>query len=124
MVAQRGEVDARTGRPRAASAVTHGHRTQRKQSVIRAADPCDGHSCHVRGRCAAECCLMLRTALVLLCITTAGQAQEVDLSVRPPTDSAVSRAHQLVLADRGTEGRKLVDSVLTSSADNESLYGE
>src|SRR5688500_5785752 len=68
--------------------------------------------------------MTVRVVLGLLCIATAIRAQDLDLSVRAPTDSAVARAHRLVLNEKGTEGRKLIDSVLNAASDNERLYGE
>ncbi len=62
--------------------------------------------------------------MVVCCIASALGAQEADLSVRPPTDSALARARQLVLGDHPDDGRKIIDSVMTAAADDETLYGE
>lgn len=66
-----------------------------------------------------------RSAIVaLICIASALGAQEAEMSVRLPTDSALSRARQLILSDHAADGRKLIDSVMTAAADDEALYGE
>lgn len=67
---------------------------------------------------------MIRLAVLALFAAAALGAQEADLSVRPPADSALVRARQLVLADKGDEGRRIIDSVMNAAADDEALYGE
>jgi cell division septation protein DedD len=68
---------------------------------------------------------MLIRAFVLVCVAGAVlSAQEVELALRPPRDSALARARQLVLDGEGERGRKLADSVLAASASDGEQYAE
>jgi len=65
---------------------------------------------------------LVTTALAVLALSAG--AQEADLAIRPPADSTLARARQLVLDDKGAEGRRLVDSVLAAAAGDDSAYAE
>jgi cell division septation protein DedD len=51
-------------------------------------------------------------------------AQEVDLALRPPRDSALARARSMVTGGEAEAGRKVVDSVLAANANDASMYPE
>lgn len=64
-------------------------------------------------------------AFVLLAAAFApASAQDVDLALRPPRDSALVRARALVTGGDGGTGRKVVDSVLAASANDPAMYAE
>ena len=52
------------------------------------------------------------------------RAQDAELTVKPPQDSALSRARQLVVDGRAAEGRRMIDSVMRTSPNDPSIYAE
>ncbi|HET9455010.1 MAG TPA: SPOR domain-containing protein [Gemmatimonadaceae bacterium] len=51
-------------------------------------------------------------------------AQDVDLALRPPRDSALARARSMVTGGDAEAGRKVVDSVLAANANDAAMYPE
>ena len=65
------------------------------------------------------------TAAVLSFVTSAVLgAQDAELTVKPPQDSALSRARQLVVDGHAAEGRRMIDSVMRTSPNDPSIYAE
>jgi cell division septation protein DedD len=63
----------------------------------------------------------------LLCAVLAAAplaAQDVDLALRPPRDSALARARAMVTGGEAEAGRKVVDSVLAANANDAAMYSE
>ena len=54
----------------------------------------------------------------------ASPAQEIELGLRPPRDSALAQARQLVTDGQGNAGRAIVDSVLAAAGDGGEPYAE
>lgn len=64
-------------------------------------------------------------ALFLLMLTAPSlAAQDVELALRPPRDSAMHRAREMVTSGDAAAGRKVVDSVLAASANDAAMYAE
>ena len=61
---------------------------------------------------------------LLLLVASAAQAQDVDLALRPPRDSALARARAMVTGGEAEAGRKVVDSVLAANANDAAMYSE
>jgi cell division septation protein DedD len=61
---------------------------------------------------------------LLLAAASAAQAQDVDLALRPPRDSALARARAMVTGGEADAGRKVVDSVLAANANDAAMYSE
>ena len=68
--------------------------------------------------------LALLPLLALIAFTAPARAQDVELSLRPPRDSALLLARELVASGDTALGRALVDSVLARSAMSSEGYAE
>jgi cell division protein FtsN len=69
--------------------------------------------------------MITRLSLIgTLCLATTLGAQEADLAIRPPTDSTIARARALALEGKPKDARKLIDSVMKSAANDDSLFAE
>lgn len=67
----------------------------------------------------------MRAALGLLFICAAAlRAQVTDTTTRPPQDSVIQRARELVADGRTADGRRLIDSVLNVTPPDSDLYAE
>src|SRR5262245_18248434 len=74
-------------------------------------------------RCAARRGAMRRSALLLAVVAVGTlHAQDADAS-RVPRYTVTARARQLVQSGKEVEGRKLVDSVLTTLTPDSARYG-
>ena len=74
---------------------------------------------------------MIRRALLFAALCAAPgvpaatlAAQDVELTLRPPRDSALARARTLVIGGDADAGRRLVDSVLAASDRDPAAYSE
>lgn len=68
---------------------------------------------------------MLPRFLVILALSSSTlAAQDVELALRPPRDSTLARARQMVVSGEADVGRRIVDSVLKASTLEDSIYPE
>lgn len=68
---------------------------------------------------------MMQRALVTLFLFAATlRAQDAELAVKLPQDSALARARQLVLDGHAADGRRVIDSVMKTSPRDPSIYAE
>jgi len=67
---------------------------------------------------------LLPVPFAVLALASTLAAQDVDLALRAPRDSALARARALVAGDSAAAGRALVDSVLAASADDADRHAE
>lgn len=63
-------------------------------------------------------------AALLIALGAPAAAQDVDLALRPPRDSALVRARAMVTGGEAAAGRKVVDSVLAANTNNPAMYSE
>lgn len=69
--------------------------------------------------------MQIGRALFFLMLTAPSlAAQDVELALRPPRDSALHRAREMVTSGDAAAGRKVVDSVLAASANDAAMYAE
>lgn len=67
---------------------------------------------------------MRRAISALLLFGMALHAQDAELAVKLPQDSALARARQLVLDGHAADGRRMIDSLMRTSPSDPSIYAE
>lgn len=68
--------------------------------------------------------MMRRAISALFLFGMALHAQDAELAVKPPQDSAIARARQLVLDGHAADGRRMIDSLMQTGPGDPSIYAE